>query len=157
MKPEIALEIATVNTIEKYQAKTGISTKALANEIGISRKQVFLNKLCITNTDNHFAAKHYFAIQRLTGDKTIGEVFLWVSEQCIACHELSTQEVADVLLTLPIDSGEVIKVVRDAIADGEVNQNELKKTLSAIGKAQQGLKELESLLINGSRQVRRVA
>lgn len=157
MKPEIALDIAVVNTVEKYQKRTGISTLKLANAIGIARKQVFLNKLCITNTNNHFLPKHYFAIQKLTGDKTIGEVFLWVSEQIIDGNEPSAKDVADLLLSLAIDNGEVVKVVRDAIADGRVTKNELKKSLDAISKEMQGLEELKSWLLREAGQVRRVA
>ena len=148
MKPEIALAIATVNTVESYQAKTGISTLKLANAIGIRTKQVFLNKLCITNTDNHFLPKHLFALQKLSGDKSIGDVFAWVSAQSVAGNEPSEEDVADLLLTLSVNSGEVIKVVRDAIADGEVTQVEYKESLKAISREMQGLQKLEALLVN---------
>ena len=84
-------------------------------------------------------------------------MFAWVSAQSVAGNEPSEKDVADLLLTLSVNSGEVIKVVRDAIADGEVTQVEYKESLKAISREMQGLQKLEALLVNAVGVARRVA
>lgn len=155
MKIDSALDIAIKLTIERHQEKTGISTQELAKNVGIKSKQVFINKACLTNFQNKFTSDQLMTLQVVTGDNTISRVMTEIFNN--HQKEATAQDIVNILLTVSVNNGDVIKVVRDAIADGKVTQGELQEALNFITKGIDNLEELQRTLIEKASQVKKVA
>lgn len=155
MKIDQALDIAIKLTIERHQQKTGISTQELAKKVGIKSKQVFINKACLTNFQNKFTSDQLMSLQVVTGDNTISKVMAEIFKN--HQKEATAQDIVNILLTVSVNNGDVIKVVREAIADGKVTQGELQEALNFITKGIDNLEELQRTLIDKAGQARRVA
>jgi len=149
-----SLDIAIKLTIERYQENTGISTQELAKKVGIKSKQVFINKACLTNFKNKFTSDQLMKIQVVTGDNTISRVMAEIFNN--ERGDSTVTDIVNILLSVSVDSGGAIKVVRDAIADGKVTQSELQETLDVTTKAIEKLEELQRALIDKA-GIRRVA
>ena len=154
MDSELVLDIAIKNTVDKYQDKTGISSLELANLIGIKAKAVFLNKVCATNLGNRFTDKQLIKLQQITADDTITIVMHKIVKLGTDKKGATAKDIADLLLSVSIKGGEMTRVVRDAIADGVVTQNELEKSIKKIHEKMAVLRQIEEALKG---QVRRVA
>jgi len=155
MNPDIALDLAIKHTVEKYQAKTGISTKELANAIGIKSKAVFLNKVCPTNLANRFTDKQLILLQVATCDNTIARVMSQIVEMKLKEQGPTAKDITNLLLSVSFKNGELVQVVMDSIADGNVSRSEYEKTLKAINEKIAVLEDLLKALEPG--QVRRLA
>jgi len=154
MDSELILDIAIKNTVDKYKDKTGISSLELANLIGIKAKAVFLNKVCATNLGNRFTDKQLIKLQQITADDTITIVMHKIVKLGTDKKGATAKDIADLLLSVSIKGGEMTRVVRDAIADGVVTQNELEKSIKKIHEKMAVLRQIEEALKG---QVRRVA
>ncbi len=154
MDSELILDIAIKNTVDKYKDKTGISSLEFANLIGIKAKAVFLNKVCATNLGNRFTDKQLIKLQQITADDTITIVMHKIVKLGTDKKVTTAKDIADLLLSVSIKGGEMTRVVRDAIADGVVTQNELEKSIKKIHEKMAVLRQIEEALKG---QVRRVA
>ena len=146
MDSELVLDIAIKNTVDKYKDKTGISSLELANLIGIKAKAVFLNKVCATNHGNRFTDKQLIKLQQVTGDDTITTVMHKIVKLGMGKKGATANDIADLLLSVSIKGGEMTRVVRDAIADGVVTQNELEKSIKKIHEKMSMLRQIEDAL-----------
>jgi len=148
MNLDVALDIAIKHTVDKYRQDTGISTYQLANSIGIKSQAVFLNKVCATNLNNRFTDKQLIQLQVVTGNDTISQVMGKIVTARIKDKGPTAQDITELLLSVPIQAGEMIKVITESLADGEIDRNELEQSLKKIHAKIETLQALKVALKN---------
>jgi len=141
-----ALDLAISLTIKRYRENHKIKMPDLAEAIGIS-EAVFRNK-ANPNSDHEFKASELDRLARLTGDGTIGQVLTNAAN----VDQSEAESIPSILIDAGASSGEVLKVVRDALADGRVTHSELQMSISAISESIENFEKIERALIKMSEQ-----
>lgn len=147
---------AISTTIAAYRKQQNISMDTLADRLGIT-PYVFRNKACPTNEQHQFKTSQLVNLVRLTGDTTISRALGAVAER--NDDNASAKEIVGMLLDLGIDQGHALEVIKDAIADGKINQTEMKNTIAAISQSIENYRKIEKVIIDmaGKPSVKRVA
>lgn len=136
-----SLDLAISVTINKFREREGLKMDEVADLMGIG-SAVFYNKYNPNNKDHEFKASELSKLSELTNDTTIAKVLA----NSAGLNADSPKNILSTLIDAGAKSGEVLKVVKDAIADGKVTYQEYKESLSTISEAIKQFEEIQAAI-----------
>ncbi len=144
MNVENILHIAIDQTISRHVKDTGKSPVEIGLAIGITVEGTFRNKRCMTTTSAFFTVVELARLVSLTGYQFIPRALTKIAESTE--KDIRATDIVEHLMDVGISQGDVMRIVKEAVADKVINARELREATDAIQAQQQELGELQEAL-----------
>jgi cyanate lyase len=136
--------------ITKSRKYLGLSFNEAANELGLT-EGTLSNKLKPAKAENDMTLSEYIHFLELTGDLTSLEYIAGLFDMVLVPKSVEKASVADINLLVDmanIENSDVFRVVKEAMADGIIDEAEQKAILKEIEDAQKANARLKDMVLH---------
>ncbi len=137
-------------SISLNRKELGLSFEDVANELGLS-EGTLSNKLKPAKAENDMTLSEFIHFMELTNDFSSLEYIAGMFDKVLVDKCVEKSGVADINLLVDVanmENSDVFRVVKEAIADGIIDNDEIAKILKEIEEAQKANARLKDLVLH---------
>lgn len=137
-------------TISLQKRNLGYEFEDVANELGMS-KGTLENKVKPAKDSNDLTLTEFIHLLELTGDYSALEHIASHFDMALIHKNIATAKIADINLLVDkanIENSDVFRVVKKAMEDGKIKDDEREDILKEIDEAQKANAELKDLVLH---------